>query len=99
MEASKVNKTIDAAGRDDKNFSSVNDKNMIPQEVTETIENAESSSANSRMKPILRSWKGKGSNVRYSDSPIPDKLVTIERSNIFKPSLLSKSRKWLLIFH
>lgn len=45
---------------------------------------------NSRMKPILRSWKGKPSNSRYIGSP--EKLNTIDSSNIFKPSLLYKSR-------
>ena len=65
----KVNKTIDANIRDDKNLYQVNDKNSVPnvQEMTETVENVESnsnsSSASSRMKPILRSWKGKGGNV------------------------------------
>ena len=62
----KVNKTIDVDLRNnDKNYNYADRE--APQEVVYGVENGESvtSSAVSRMKPILRSWKGKTSNVRY----------------------------------
>jgi hypothetical protein len=66
----KINKTIDATN-EKHFFTAINDKNTVPHDVTVSIENSESnsSSVNSRMKPILRSWKGKPSNDRYIGSP------------------------------
>lgn len=70
MEGSKVNKTIDFTNREvEKKRFSINDKNLAPQEISESIENAESFSVLSKMKPILRSWKGKNEYPRYLPSP------------------------------
>lgn len=70
MERGKTNNTIDYGAIESKNKRfSINDKNSIPF-VTEGIDNAESSepSSASRMKPILRSWKGKKESARYLNS-------------------------------
>lgn len=95
MDGDKTNKTIDIdSGINTKKHLSINDKNIV---VEDSSDNAESERPNDsnliKMKPILRSMKGKTENPRYSMESPNEKYRTVETSNIFKPSFHLKSKR------